>query len=258
MGKECGTPGNLFFERRVTMSTLHTKRYRMNLMSVIVFVLCLLLVATNSAFAAPFLQLDADPAIYVGPPEDSVVTTSDVFTLYALINSNSGQKPSDWATTDYYLSFALVPERNTAGALGSFIFAGETINVTTDMIYDIPPITTIINKTLPSHDVFKTYFTERSFDLTGATQTDVYDVEVDGAGGPGSPSSGDLYYQSFAVDASLLSNDYYLHIDLYTGSGKSIYFAPPSHDLLHTPIPASVILGILGMGVVGLKLRKFA
>jgi hypothetical protein len=31
-----------------------------------------------------------------------------------------------------------------------------------------------------------------------------------------------------------------------------------SDSLILTPIPASVILGILGMGVVGIKLRKYA
>ncbi len=241
------------------MSAAHTTKRHMNLISVIVFVSCLLLVSGNAAFAVPYLQLDADPAIYVGPPEESVVTTSDVFTLYALINSKSGQAPSDWASKEYFLSIALVPERNTAGILGSFIFAGETIVVTADMIYGIPPITPLIHPTLPSHSVFDTYFTERSFDLTGATETDVYDVEVDGAGGPGSPSSGGgLFYQSFAVDASALNDGYRLHIDLYTGSGSNILFAPPSHDLLHTPVPGAVLLGILGLGVAGVKLRKFA
>ena len=34
-------------------------------------------------------------------------------------------------------------------------------------------------------------------------------------------------------------------------------FAPFSHNVL-TPVTASVILGMLGLGVVGLKLRKFA
>lgn len=233
-----------------------TKRY-MTLTSVIVFVSCLLLVEGNTVFAAPYLQLDADPAIYVGPPEESVVTTSDVFTMYALINSTSPPF-SDWSTRDYFLSIALVPQRDTAGVLGSFIFAGETIFVTNDMIYGIPPITALIGKTLPSHGVFETYFTERKFDLIGASQTDVYDVEVNGAGGPGSPSSGDLYYQSFLVDASALNDDYFLHIDLYTGNGDSIKFAPPSHDLQHTPVPGAVLLGILGLGVAGIKLRKYA
>lgn len=241
------------------MSNSRKTKRRVNLIAVIISVLSLYLFAGDTAFAIPYLQLDADPAIYVGGTEESVVTLGDVFTLYALINSKAGDKFDDWDTRDYYLSIALVPQRDTVGDLGSFTFAGETINVTEHMEYGIPPIVDTINKTLPSHGVFDTYFTERKFDLTGATEVEVYDVEVDGAGGPGDPSSGGgLFYQSFLVDASALDNDYFLHIDLYTGVGDTIKFAPPSHDLLHTPIPASVIIGLLGMGVAGIKLRKYA
>ena len=46
----------------------------------------------------------------------------------------------------------------------------------------------------------------------------------------------------------------------YSVKAMNLYASPGKQDqlVLATPIPASVILGLLGLGVVGLKLRKFA
>jgi len=35
-------------------------------------------------------------------------------------------------------------------------------------------------------------------------------------------------------------------------------FAPFSHDVTHAPVPGAVLLGLLGLCVAGVKLRKFA
>jgi hypothetical protein len=111
---------------------------------------------------------------------------------------------------------------------------------------------------LPSHGIFDTYFTEIPFTLTGATRTNLYDVEYN-SGGPGPENPlGKLYYQEFAVDATGLNDDYFLHFDLYTGVDGAIKFAPPSHDVTHAPVPGALLLGMLGMGVAGMKLRKYA
>ena len=56
------------------MSESRTTKRRMNLMSVIVFVACLLLVSGNTVFAVPYLQLDAYPAGYVDGDEQSRCT----------------------------------------------------------------------------------------------------------------------------------------------------------------------------------------
>jgi len=251
------------------MSASRRAKRHMNLMSVIVFVACLLLVSGNTVFAVPYLQLDADPAIYVGPPEESIVATEPHFTLYALVNSLSGDAPVAFADDppnlgevgDFYLSVALVPNPGEPPGpdLGSFDFEGITYDVVGDMIYGTPPIEDWLKQNdLPSHGIYETYFYEFEFQLDPLKRAALYDSQVS-PGGPGPyVADGPLYYQDFDVDVSELSSTYNLHVDLYTKGLDSIdKFAPFSHDFV-TPIPASVILGILGLGVVGLKLRKFA
>lgn len=244
------------------MSAGRIKKRYMNLMSVIVFVSCLLLVSGNTVFAIPYLQLDADPAIYVGPPEESVVTLGDVFTVYALVNSVAPAAPDPIdLLKEYYLSIAIVPKVTTHTVLGSFTFDDGTgpieIVVTEHMQYGIPPVVEAIYQDFPSHGIYETFFIEKSFTLTGATRAALYDVQ-DGAGGPVDDTEGKLYYQAFDIDATNLFSGYFLHIDLYTEHEGAIKFAPPSHDLQHVPVPGAVLLGILGLGVAGIKLRKFA
>ncbi len=252
------------FVRRVKMSASHTTKRHMNLMSVIMFVLCLLLVSGNTVFAEPYLQLDASPAVYVGGDEESVVTLGDVFTMYALVNSDAPAFPDPIdLSKEYYLSIALVPKLGHDTVLGSFTFDDgtdpiEEIVVTKDMQYGIPPVVAAIFQDLPSHGIYETFFIEKSFTLTGATRAALYDVQQDGAGGPVDDTEGTLYYQAFDIDATNLFSGYFLHIDLYTELEGTIKFAPPSHDLQHVPVPGAVLLGILGLGVAGIKLRKFA
>ena len=234
-------------------------KHHIKMIYAVVFVQCLLLIIGNTAYAVPYLQLDANPAVYVAGEEDSTVTTSDVFTLYALVNSAAPEAPNPIdLLKKYYLSIAIVPQVDTPTDLGSFIFDGDVINVTADMVYGIPPIELAISQDLPSHGIFDTYFKEIPFTLTGATRTNLYDVEFN-SGGPGPENaSGKLYYQEFAVDATGLNDDYFLHFDLYTGVDGAIQFAPPSHDVTHAPVPGALLLGMLGMGVAGMKLRKYA
>ena len=242
------------------MLTVSKSKHHVKMILIVVFAQCLLLTMSASVFAEPYLQLDANPAVYVGGEEESTVTTGDVFTLYALVNSTAPEAPDpiDLLKKYYYLSIAIAPKVDTPTDLGSFIFDGDVINVTADMVYGIPPVATEIYQDLPSHGIFDTYFKEIPFTLTGATRTNLYDVEYN-SGGPGPENhSGDLYYQEFAVDATGLNDDYFLHFDLYTGLNGAIKFAPPSHDVTHAPVPGAVLLGMLGMGVAGMKLRKFA
>ena len=149
--------------------------------------------------------------------------------------------------------------------LGSYFldydtYGGDTtIDVVGEMVYGNPPINTALNpEELAAHGIFDTYYKEYSFELNPDNRATLYN-SMDYPGGPVDDDLGTLYYQAFEVDASDLGSGYYLHFDLYTKDGEAVdKFAPFSHDVTHTPVPASVILGMLGLGVVGLKLRKFA
>jgi hypothetical protein len=239
-------------------------------MSVIVFVLCLLLVSGNAVFAIPYLQLDIEGGRYVEGDEESVVIASDVFTLYALVDSSHGS-----TIGSFYLSIALVPsiqpEPDEPPILGSFTidyyddgFATSTIvYVVGDMEYGIPPLNLLIEDPqnpglLAPHGIFETYFYELEFTLDPSGTTTPYNVQDDPGGPTRFPPGGDLWYQEFDIDATNLSDDYFLHFDLYTTGSGIVDFAPFSKDAQHTPVPGAVLLGILGLGVAGIKLRKFA
>jgi hypothetical protein len=127
------------------------------------------------------------------------------------------------------------------------------------MKYGTPPIEEYLKQNdLPSHGIYETYFHEYSFMLNLNNRATLYNSMIT-PGGPTDNPTGTLYYQAFDVDVSGLTSGYTMHFDLYTKSSPTVdMFAPFSHDLLATPVPASVILGMLGLGVVGLKLRKFA
>ena len=248
------------------MSESRTTKRRMNLMSVIVFVACLLLVSGNTVFAVPYLQLDAYPAGYVDGDEQSIVTTDLQFTLYALVESTKG---STSPSGGFYINVAIIPDPGQDPPfpdLGSYEFDGGTFDVTDGMEYGIPPIEVFIQQnSLPSHGVYDTYYREHEFELTPPTGfADAYDAQYDFGGPenfPPTPGGGEIWYKAFSVDASGLTYPpYRLHFDFYTKDvdGNITAFAPFSHDVVATPIPASVILGMLGLGVVGLKLRKFA
>ena len=240
-----------------------TKRH-INLMSVIVLVPCLLLVTGNTVFAEPYLQLDAYPSTYLSSPdEESIFTTDTEFTLYALVNSDSGniQGDGDGGTDGpFYLSFAIVPKVTAAADLGSIVIDGTTVSVTGDMVFGAPPADAFINPDeIPGHGIFDTFYYEHEFELDSSMTTDLYNSQDEPGRGPIDPD-GPLWYQDFAVDVSGLTSGYVIHIDLYTklSDGTIEYFAPFSHDIITTPVPGAVLLGMIGLGVAGVKLRKYA
>ena len=240
-------------------------------MSVIVFVTCLLLLGGNAVFAEPYLMLDAMMPDGSPPPtsdpEMGIFTSGRVFTLYALVNSEAPEAIEDpFQTETFFLAVAVIPDPGESFPgpdLGSYIFDGTSYDIVGTgegaMKYGTPPLEEFLKQhDLPSHGVYETYFHEYSFELDLDNNAPLYNSMVT-PGGPDLSAGGTLYYQAFSVDASGLDPDYELHFDLYTkGSPYIDKFAPFSHDLTTTPVPASVILGILGLGVVGLKLRKFA
>jgi hypothetical protein len=226
------------------------------------------------------LQLDAYPGAYVYGDvygeDESVIATDPQFTLYALVNSISGNANEAFAADpfilgdvgSFYISGALVPtqsETSTPPTLGSILFDGEEIDVVAEMPPGTPPRGVFLeSKDLPSHGIFETYYFERSFTLDATKRAALYDSQLVDLSGPlPVVADGPLYFQDFEVDVSGLAAGYGIHFDLYTCTvnkhGIPIIdrFAPFSHDVT-TPVPASVILVILGMGVAGLKLRKYA
>ncbi len=259
------------------MSAGRIKKRYMNLMSVIVFIPCLLLVASNAVFAEPYLMLDAYPAGYTHGEEESI-TTGPVFTLYALVNSDAPEWGSSLGLEDtFYISVAIIPSMDEFPApgpeLGSYFLdygtygddgGDTTIDVVGEMDYGNPPINAALNPDeLAAHGIFDTYFKEYLFTLDSDNTAILYN-SMDDPGGPGpDPDPGSLYYQAFEVDASGLDPGTFLHFDLYTkidGSELAVVdkFAPFSHDVTHTPVPGAVLLGLLGLGVAGVKFRKFA
>jgi hypothetical protein len=209
-------------------------------------------------------MLDANPATYLGAPEESIFAYEPVFTLYALVNSESPDAPDPFvADNKYYLSAALIPSQPETFPdpdLGFYTLDGDIFKVVSDMEYGIPPIGLVSNPgLLPPHGVYETYYIEHEFLLGPLDEnTTLYNSQYN-PGGPDLDADGSLYYRAFDVDISGLASGYFLHFDLYTkGSLPIDKFAPFSHDLTTTPVPASVILGMLGLGIAGLKLRKYA
>jgi hypothetical protein len=225
-----------------------------------------LFIWSGSAFALPELQLDIGGGTYDTGTE-TIVTASDQFTLYALLNHDvSNGAP----TSSYFISAALlfkggsVP--NTPSNLGSFEFNGQEIAVTDDMLYGVPPVDAVY-KDLPDHSIFPTYYKELGFTFSSDKTTYEYNSQDRAKGNLPLPTSGDeFFYQDFLVDVSGLAEGYSIHFDFYipvynTHSGKwEINNAPFSHDAQsgeeHTPqppegaVPEPATLILFGVGLI--------
>ena len=198
---------------------------------VLIWTFLLLIGFVPVASALPSLQLDILGGTYDGATE-TIVASSDPFTLYALLMPSSDTPISDI----YYISAALVPMVGAAD-YGSFIFAGTTINVTTDMVYGIPPLEADLGEDLgdllPKHGIFPAFFSEFYFTFDLANTSVPYNTIDDAGAGPS--GSGSMYYNAFTVDTSGLTPGVAIHFDLYNketdGTDVDIKaFAPFSHD----------------------------
>lgn len=208
----------------------------------------------GKSMAVPSLQLDILNGTYDSGTE-TIVATSNPFTLYAYLVPDAKAPLND----TYYISTAVVPAVGPAAAnLGSFIFNGNTVNVTADMTYGTPD-------GLQTHGIFPTYYSEFSFQFDSNNTSQQYDTSTDTGQGPIPFVSGDpMYYQAFNVDVGNLNSDYRIHFDLYNKDeeGQAYQFAPFSHDAESGPtgnnhkVPEPSTFGLLGSGLTMLYLSR--
>lgn len=222
--------------------------------------------------AIPTLQLDIADGWYDGTPDiQTIMSPGKVFTLYAYLIPNSKNTLSD----RYYVSMAVEPMIDDSISLGSFNFNAQTINVTGDMEYGVPPIEAIASlqgfdsHDLSQHGMFPTYFAEHEFGFSDLVFTNNYNTQDRAISGDPMDltynGSGErMYYVAFDVDTTNMSNDYVIHFDLYNTAIKKggdidvTQFAPFSHDAESTNVnvPEPSLALLLGSGLMGLYLWR--
>ncbi|WP_162893756.1 choice-of-anchor N protein [Marinobacter sp. Arc7-DN-1] len=226
------------------------------------------MLGAGSALAIPTLQLDIDGGTYVGGTEESTVTTTSSFDLWAL-----GKTTEVDTAIDYYLSVALLPKTQNIGDpanLGSVTVNGTALSTLFGASeYGTPPVASVSNGgELAPHGIFDTYYYQLAFSFAGLPTIASYNVQDDTAG----PAGEELFKQVFQIDASSLAGGYGLHFDLYTygetnGQRTAITdFAPFSHDAAYcvdrdcgpvkVPEPSTLALFSIGlMGLVAIRRR---
>jgi len=231
----------------------------------------------TAAQAEPSLQVDIlSLTTTYDNVNDDVVTQNSQFTLRLLGGAGTGKAVT--LNTEYRMSVALTPKTGPSSSnLGSFLLNGTEIDVTADMTFGTPPIELFANnETLPSHDIFETFFIERSFQWDPLDLTQINNVENNpgdstGACDPNFESC--LFFLDFSVDVTNLSPDVELHFDLYEPTFDAISGeiegisskAPFSHDAstngrVPPPpgggIPEPTTIALFGMGLIGLGMLR--
>ncbi len=196
------------------------------------------MLGAGSALAVPSLQLDIDGGTYVAGSEESTVTNSPTFDLWALgrVEADGPSNPAVSTDNFYYLSIALLP-RESYSSEDPANLGGVTVNNTSLLdllgspLFGNPPLESVDNqdKHLAPHGVFDTYYYQLAFKFDPTSQTTLYNVEK----GAEKPEES-LYKTVFSIDASALSYGYGLHFDLFTFEDEDrvtiSQFAPFSHD----------------------------
>lgn len=227
------------------------------------------------AMAVPALQIGIDGGYYDFTTE-TIVTSADVFTVYAYATPNNQLTLDEILNDKFYLSIALTPQTADPVDVGSFTVDGSTINATGDMVYGTPPIETG-NVTqehdandLSTHDVYETYFAEIKFMFDENLQSGVFNTQDNPDSGPIAGTG--MYYVAFDIDKTLLDELSGLHFDLYNTEVKEyskqgtdyvdvdrLLFAPFSHDggtTVPVPEPTAALVFGLGALVVGARVGR--
>jgi hypothetical protein len=231
----------------------------------LLMVLALVALFSSPGFAYPTLQLGIGNGTY-DDPSDTIFAPGKIFTLYAFLIPNAKNLVGD----TYYLSMAVSPAYGPSGGnLGSFLLNGNTIDVTADMTYGIPPLEETLATADPGdlapHGIFPTYFAENSFTYILTPQTAKFNTQDHPTWGPQTGSG--MYYQQFTVDTTNLAPGYVIHFDLYNSAIKGqstdldiTQFAPFSHDAQSmpntTPVPEPTSLLLLGVGMAAVGLYR--
>ncbi len=208
-------------------------------------ILCWMVVGSlQSAQAIPTLQLDiVSQNTFYDPITESITTSSSNFTLYALLNPD---RDSD-LEGNYFISAAVMGPIDGGG---SFVFAGDTIEVNNEMTFGRPPLEE--EQQLPPHGIFDTYFHEFPFIFSSSSQAIPYNTQDNAGFGPTLSGDTGFYFRSFEVDTSNLGEGLSLHFDLYqTGSGI-VEFAPFSKDAAFRQVPEPGTILLLALGLTGL------
>jgi hypothetical protein len=203
-----------------------------------------LLATAPWANAIPALQLDATGGVYDNSVESTRIS-SDVIDLWALLT----RAPVSSGT--YWVDVAITPKTTSPQNLGSFVFDGTTVNVTSGM--------TLGNPGLPPHGVYNTYYKEFSFTFNSSHKITPYDVASD-AGHPASHvnSNGSGFYNQFSIDLSGLSDNVEVWFNFYhrNTSGAVDANAPFSHDVFTVPEPTGFVLTGIGLLMLVRVIRR--
>jgi hypothetical protein len=163
----------------------------------------------------------------------------------------------DWTVDEVSYSKPLIGPAELdllSGTLSSA--SGGTITIRlTDVGYSLPGFTSGILVSEIGGTAHGTVTLEQIYDpdnsAFAATNTGNDTVATSGSLGPG--AFADTQYESISTWADPFSITEVVTVS-HTGSGLTTFDAASSV----VPVPAAVLLGILGMGVAGIKLRKYA